>query len=498
MTAIPSNPSSIAGDRSTVGLAPALREGLCATLVAALLTLPLVGFRLVSDATGKLGLQLRLDEALAVTAAVGIGRSLLALSARGRTLLPMATGAVGLAAVAFIRPEGLPMLALLVGSATVLCHAVLRTLRSRELFDRSRADGTADGKALPRPGRRLLQAGFYAVVAFTLIMPMTPLADRYVLDLSILILTYLLLGWGLNIIVGLAGLLDLGYVAFYAVGAYTYALLAIHFGLSFWICLPLAAVIAALFGLLLGFPVLKLRGDYFAIVTLGFGEIIRIILLNYSTLTGGPDGLTGIPRPTFFGLADFTRSPPEGGRSFHEMFGLDFSAMHRIVFLYYVVLALALLANYVGLRLRQMPIGRAWEALREDDVACQAMGIDRTRIKLSAFMISAAFGGIAGAFFATRQGYISPESFTFTESAIILAIVVLGGMGSQVGVVLATLVLVGLPEAFRDLQQYRMLAFGAAMVLIMIWKPGGLLAERSPSLLFADWKARRRETGATP
>ncbi|MGA1135309.1 MAG: high-affinity branched-chain amino acid ABC transporter permease LivM [bacterium] len=315
-------------------------------------------------------------------------------------------------------------------------------------------------------------------VLFALILPTMPFASRYVMDVAILVITYIMLGWGLNIVVGLAGLLDLGYVAFYAIGAYSYALLANYFDWSFWICLPLAGVFAAISGILLGFPVLRLRGDYLAIVTLGFGEIIRVILLNWYEFTGGPDGISGIPRPSFFGL-EFKRSS-EG--TFSSFFGLDYSSMHRIIFLYYLLLALALLTNFITLRLRKLPVGRAWEALREDEIACRSLGINPTNTKLTAFAIGATFGGLAGSFFATRQGFISPESFTFIESAVILAIVVLGGMGSQIGVVLASVVLIGGTELFRELEEYRMLAFGALMVGIMVWKPRGLLAHREPTI----------------
>ena len=313
---------------------------------------------------------------------------------------------------------------------------------------------------------------------FALILPTMPFASRYVMDVAILVITYIMLGWGLNIVVGLAGLLDLGYVAFYAIGAYSYALLANYFDWSFWICLPMAGVFAGISGILLGFPVLRLRGDYLAIVTLGFGEIIRVILLNWYEFTGGPDGISGIPRPSFFGL-EFKRSS-EG--TFSGFFGLDYSSMHRIIFLYYLILALALLTNFVTLRLRKHPVGRAWEALREDEIACRSLGINPTNTKLTAFAIGATFGGLAGSFFATRQGFISPESFTFIESAVILAIVVLGGMGSQIGVVLASVVLIGGTELFRELEEYRMLAFGALMVGIMVWKPRGLLANREPTI----------------
>ncbi len=308
-------------------------------------------------------------------------------------------------------------------------------------------------------------------------MPVLFYSNRYLLDLGILVLTYVMLGWGLNIVVGLAGLLDLGYVAFYAVGAYSYALLAINFHLSFWICLPLAGILAAFWGILLGFPVLRLRGDYLAIVTLAFGEIIRLVLLNWQSLTGGPNGIPSIPRPSFFGLPF---ADAEG--SFAATFGLDYSPTHRVVFLFYLILALALLTNFVTLRLRRLPIGRAWEAMREDEIACRSLGINTTTTKLTAFAIGAMFGGFAGSFFATRQGFISPESFSFNESALILAIVVLGGMGSQLGVAVAALVMLGGFELFREFALYRMLIFGAAMVLIMIWRPRGLVSTREPSL----------------
>lgn len=320
----------------------------------------------------------------------------------------------------------------------------------------------------------------WAMVATAIFLPWSPFGDRALVDRATLLLIYVMLGWGLNIVVGLAGLLDLGYVAFYAVGAYTYALTAQAFGLSFWLCLPLAGALAACFGVLLGFPVLRLRGDYLAIVTLGFGEIVRVVLLNWQDLTNGPIGIAGIPRPSFFGLPLVARAP--GKETFHEFFGLPFSPNQRIYFLYYVILALALATNLFSLRIRRLPIGRAWEALREDEIACRSLGIDPTKTKLSAFALGAMFAGFAGSFFATRQGFISPESFTFIESAIILAIVVLGGMGSQIGVVLAATLLIGLPEWFRDLQQYRMLAFGGAMVLIMVWRPRGLLASRQPTI----------------
>jgi branched-chain amino acid transport system permease protein len=315
------------------------------------------------------------------------------------------------------------------------------------------------------------------LLGIALIWPIAFYENRYVLDLGILVLTYVMLGWGLNIVVGLAGLLDLGYVAFYAVGAYSYALLAQNFGLSFWICLPLAGILAAFWGVVLGFPVLRLRGDYLAIVTLAFGEITRLVLLNWQSFTGGPNGISSIPRPSFFGLP-FTEE--EDG--FAAFFGLEFQSIHRIIFLFYLILALALITNWVTMRMRRLPIGRAWEAMREDEIACRSLGINTTNTKLTAFAMGAMFGGFAGAFFATRQGFISPESFVFGESALILAIVVLGGMGSQLGIVIAAIAMLGGFELFREFDQYRMLVFGFAMVLIMIWRPRGLVSTRDPSL----------------
>jgi branched-chain amino acid transport system permease protein len=323
-----------------------------------------------------------------------------------------------------------------------------------------------------------------ALLIFTVLVPVIFYNQRYILDLAILVLTYVMLGWGLNVVVGLAGLLDLGYVAFYAVGAYSYALLATNFGWSFWICLPLAGILAAFWGVLLGFPVLRLRGDYLAIVTLAFGEIIRLVIINWQDLTGGPNGVPGIPRPSFFGIP---LDNSDDGLA--AKLGIEYSPTHRIVFLFYLILALALLTNWVTIRLRRLPIGRAWEALREDEVACRALGINTTTTKLTAFATGAMFGGFAGAFFATRQGFISPESFTFQESALVLAIVVLGGMGSQLGVALAALAMIGGFELFRSLEAYRMLVFGIAMVLIMIWRPRGLIGHRAPTVYLTKAKA---------
>lgn len=302
--------------------------------------------------------------------------------------------------------------------------------------------------------------------------------SRGSVDLATLVLIYIMLALGLNVVVGLAGLLDLGYVAFYAVGAYTFALLSQYTGISFWMALPLGALLAGLFGLLLGFPVLRLRGDYLAIVTLGFGEIIRILLNNWTSLTGGPNGIGGIPDPTLFGMEFGRRVKEEGNTSFHETFGIAYSSEHKIIFLYLIALVLAVITALVIRRFMRMPVGRAWEALREDEIAARSLGLSRTAVKLSAFTIGAFFAGFAGTVFASKQGFISPESFVFLESAIILAIVVLGGMGSQLGVILAAIAVTILPELAREFSEYRMLIFGAAMVLMMVWRPQGMLPMR--------------------
>jgi len=335
----------------------------------------------------------------------------------------------------------------------------------------------------------------FPLIALGLLGPAGSL--KWINNYGVQIMIYVMLGWGLNIVVGLAGLLDLGYVAFYAVGAYSYALLSTTLGLSFWICLPLAGFFAAMWGVILGFPVLRLRGDYLAIVTLAFGEIIRLVLINWVDLTNGYAGISGIPHVSFFGIP-FN----DDDSGFAAIFHIPFSPIYRTIFLFYLILALALLTNFVTLRLRRLPIGRAWEALREDEIACRSLGINTTNTKLTAFALGAMFGGFAGSFFSVRQGFVSPESFTFIESATILAIVVLGGMGSQLGVAIAAAVMIGVPELMRELDwlkaifgqdfdptQYRLLLFGAAMVVMMIWKPRGLVSTRMPSVFLKERRA---------
>ncbi|WP_051559096.1 high-affinity branched-chain amino acid ABC transporter permease LivM [Allorhizobium undicola] len=341
----------------------------------------------------------------------------------------------------------------------------------------------------------LLALIFYPLIVVSITGPQGSL--KYVDNFGIQILIYVMLAWGLNIVVGLAGLLDLGYVAFYAVGAYSYALLSQHFGLSFWLLLPISGILAAFWGIMLGFPVLRLRGDYLAIVTLAFGEIIRLVLINWTDVTQGTFGVSGIPKATLFGIP-FDAS----AHGFAKTFGLPMSSAYYKIFLFYLILALCLLTAYVTIRLRRMPIGRAWEALREDEIACRSLGIDTVKTKLTAFAIGAMFGGFAGSFFAARQGFVSPESFVFLESAVILAIVVLGGMGSLTGIAVAAVVMVGGTELLREMEflkhvfgpdftpeLYRMLLFGLAMIIVMLFKPRGFVGSREPTAFLKERKA---------
>jgi branched-chain amino acid transport system permease protein len=438
-----------------IDIAHAFKDAGISAAIAFGLFLPLIGFRAVQDIRNELVLQTRFPLLLIFVAFVAAGRLF-----HNLVIAPW------------------------------LEH------RRARIALRPTAAGTAGAAALAR-------IAAYAAVGFVLVYP--PLAVwgagfggavKWVDNFGIQILIYVMLGLGLNIVVGLAGLLDLGYVAFYAVGAYSYALLSQTFGLSFFMLMPLAGILAAFWGLILGFPVLRLRGDYLAIVTLAFGEIIRLVLINWVPVTNGYAGITSIPRPTFFGIP-FNASD-EG---FAAVFGLEFSPLYRTIFLYYVILALVFLTAFVTVRLRRLPVGRAWEALREDEIACRSLGINTTSTKLTAFAIGAGFGGLAGSFFAARQGFISPESFTFMESATILAIVVLGGMGSQIGVAIAAIAMIGGTEALRELDvlkewfgndfdpgQYRMLLFGFAMVLIMVVRPRGLISTRHASVHLAERK----------
>ncbi|KJR98076.1 MAG: branched-chain amino acid ABC transporter permease [Desulfobulbaceae bacterium BRH_c16a] len=305
---------------------------------------------------------------------------------------------------------------------------------------------------LQNPRQRLVLLGVFASIA--LFFP--HVLSTYQTNVMTTALMYVVLGLGLNIVVGMAGLLDLGFVAFYAVGAYTYSLLNLHFGLGFWAVLPIGGLCAAFFGILLGFPVLRLRGDYLAIVTLGFGEIIRLILENWGEFSQGPSGISNISRPSFFGV--------------------ELSLEQSIIYTYYLMVILVIVTIFIVNRLQDSRLGRAWIALREDEIACQAMGIDKRKTKLVAFSLGAFWAGIIGVMFAAKTTFVNPSSFTFLESAIILAIVVLGGMGSIVGVLFGALILILMPEYLRALSEYRMLAFGGILVCMMIFRPQGLIS----------------------
>ncbi|HET6469957.1 MAG TPA: high-affinity branched-chain amino acid ABC transporter permease LivM [Geminicoccaceae bacterium] len=492
-TTTPAPAPAVAAPRSAAEEAPGAvwREALTAGGVTFLLTVCIVGFETVSG-VARLTLRPRPGAVAFAVIAATLGAASLAYLRRGNARVPLILAAVAAAVMLLPLLTGgpdspfgwlLPFEAMPLNWGALLVPLVV-ALRAAAIVRERHGTGAGAIAATQRLGgevQRLMPVIAGGLLLFALLLPFLPFADRRLIDICTLTVTYVMLGWGLNIVVGLAGLLDLGYVAFYAVGAYTYALLSVTYGMGFWECLPIAAGLAALTGILLGFPVLRLRGDYLAIVTLGFGEMIRIVLINWWWFTGGPNGINNVARPSFFGLP-FERTPPPGGESFASFFGLAFDPYHRIVFLYFLILAFALATNLFTLRIRRMPLGRAWEALREDETACRALGINPTNTKLTAFSIGAMFAGIAGSFFAARQGFVSPESFVFIESAVILAIVVLGGLGSQTGIVLAAIVLIGLPEFFRELKDYRMLAFGLGMVLIMVWRPRGLLAHREPTI----------------
>jgi len=346
----------------------------------------------------------------------------------------------------------------IVGAGSFLFSFLWRYLLKRKETGQKKESLSEQG-AIPLSRRLLEDRKMYIPVltglaVFSFLFPF--LFSAYQVNIMTTALIYVVLGLGLNIVVGLAGLLDLGYVAFYAVGAYTYALLNHHFGLGFWTILPLGAAMGAIFGILLGFPVLRLRGDYLAIVTLGFGEIVRLILENWNEFSFGPSGISNIPRPGFWGI--------------------DMSLKSASIYIYFLMIALALFTILVVNRLQNSRIGRAWIALREDEIACQAMGIDKTRTKLTAFALGATWAGMVGVIFAAKTTFINPASFTFLESAIILSIVVLGGMGSIIGVIIGALVLILLPEYLRAFSDYRMLLFGLTMVVMMVFRPQGIIS----------------------
>ncbi len=364
--------------------------------------------------------------------------------------------------------------------------------------------------ALTRPGLPRVAA---ILVVLCLIVPIPFFGNIYQTNVLTQAFIWVMLGLGLNIVVGQTGLLVLGYVAFYAVGAYTYAILNVHFGsayFGFWICLPLGGLMAAIAGILLSLPVLRLRGDYLAIVTLGFGEIVRLVLesgsisfrflayiwmciknfsleplqsgLSQSTIEElprwmttpldlkGPAGFSNIPYPSFFGRT--------------------LSIDNSVIFVFFIALAMMVLTIFAVARLRDSRLGRSWMALREDEIACEAMGVDKVKAKLTAFALGACWAGFGGVLFAAKLNYINPPCFTFMESALILSVVVLGGLGSILGVVLGALVLIVLPEYLRTFEEYRMLVFGGCMVLMMVFRPQGLLTPQRKERVINDENVR--------
>ena len=364
---------------------------------------------------------------------------------------------------------------LIVGVGSFFLSFVWRYFIKKQETGKKKVEaGEIDKIGLSR--RIFAQPKFYlpaliAISVFALVFPFT--FSMYQTNIMITGLIYVMLGLGLNIVVGLAGLLDLGYVAFYAVGAYSYALLNHHFGIGFWAALPIGAGVGVLFGILLGFPVLRLRGDYLAIVTLGFGEIIRLILENWNEFSFGPSGIANIPRPS--------------------LFSIQLSLHNATIYLYYLMILLVLFTIFVVNRLQDSRIGRAWIALREDEVACEAMGVDRRKTKLTAFALGATWAGMAGVIFAAKTTFINPASFTIWESIIILCIVVLGGMGSIIGVILGAFVLILLPEYLRAFSEYRMLIFGGMLVLMMVFRPGGIVSDVRRTYKFAGLQNNKEE-----
>lgn len=347
------------------------------------------------------------------------------------------------------------MMALVAGVVFVISYFWIRQQERQKAGITFKFDESKFGKhynnTMAKPGvtRIVLAAAAFLVILLPFV------AKPYTTAIYTTALIYIILGLGLNIVVGLGGLLNLGYAAFFGVGAYTYGILNMNFGIDFWIALPLGGLASAIFGALVGLPVLRLKGDYLAIVTLGFGEMTKIITQNFTQLTNGPSGIANIPKPTFFG----------------HTFGYFGSTRY----IYLIAVALVVLIIFIVWRMENSRVGRSWVAMREDDIACEAMGIDLTKAKMTLFIISSAIAGVAGVLFAAQTTYINPDSFTLMESVMILCIVVLGGKGSVRGVILGALILKLMPEYLRAFQQYRMLIFGFLLIVMMVFRPGGII-----------------------
>ncbi len=302
---------------------------------------------------------------------------------------------------------------------------------------------------VPRDRRYL-----YILIIPALLVPFV--SEDYVVDVAVISGIYIILALGLNVVVGYAGLLNLGFVAYYAIGAYSYALLNTKLGIGFWTSLPLSLLFTTFAGFLLAVPALRLKGDYLAIVTLGFGEIVRLVLNNWDSFTRGPNGISGIAPPHLANMS-----------------------MGRISRYYYLVLFFVLLSYFIMKRVEDSKIGRAWIAIREDDIASSAMGVNTTMYKLYSIAFGAFWAGLAGSLFAAKMRFVSPESFTFMESVLILCMVIIGGIGSIAGVIIGAVVLVFLPEVLRDAQMYRMLVVGSGLVFLMVFRPQGLFGRKS-------------------
>lgn len=518
----PVKPASVADEKQKFSASGIIKDLIGTALITALILTPIVLIRTKLD-QGSLTWSLRVNLTLVLLSAVVAYRGFMHIFVWNQSAIAQRIAAV-------IKPIWsaiwVPLIGALViflllmqyaGSIPLWLFAILVVVAVSVLtflWRRFQSSSTGIAGAASATRRNISWVNV-VLLAFALILPaiaqFSPWGDKRTIDLSIYILTYIMLGWGLNVVVGLAGLLDLGYVAFYAVGAYAYALLStVYFPLwfgngivpyAFYVTLPVAGLLAACWGLILGFPVLRLRGDYLAIVTLAFGEIIRLVLINWFSFTNGPQGIN-VPKATFFGIP--FKDGPGGFAEFVStyFFRLEYNRIQFYIFLYYVILAMALVTYFVTKRLRRLPIGRAWEALREDEIACRSLGINTTNTKLTAFAMGAMFGGFAGSFFAARQGFVSPESFVYIESALILAIVVLGGLGSQIGIVFSAIAIMGSFEVFREMNwmkailptgtepiQFRMLAVGLAMVLMMRFKPRGFVSKREPTVFLKERKS---------
>ncbi len=352
----------------------------------------------------------------------------------------------------------------------LLLSLLLQTRGGKQFV--GRFEGNDQGVFVRPPGyRSRLRFVLPLLVIAAIVFPL--MASKYLLTVAILGLIYVLLGLGLNIVVGLAGLLDLGYVAFYAIGAYGLALGYQYLGLGFWAMLPLGAVMAALAGALLGFPVLRMHGDYLAIVTLGFGEIIRLVLNNWVSFTGGPNGVS-VPSPTLFGL-EFARRAKEGGTPIHEFLHIAYNPNLKFIFIYAVLFIVVLMVLLIKHRLTRMPIGRAWEALREDEIACRAMGLNHVLVKLSAFMLGAVDGRHRRRLFRDLSGVRQPDVVHLFRVGADSRYRGIRRHGLDIRVVLAAFVLTVTPELLRGFDEYRVLLFGVLMVLMMIWRPRGLV-----------------------